>query len=145
MLTDFGLARMTQYTQAFFQTTTRDATAGSVRWTAYELFPLDLQSGSDDDSSSEEGLLSHGLPAPPARPSGQSSINLAIPSASGEDQWVANANAESELPEIRIGEEDEDEDGHHTKETDIWAFGMVIYVCEVIPYRNGLNSFSPRK
>ena len=110
MLTDFGLARMTQYTQAFFQTTTRDATAGSVRWTAYELFPLDLQSGSDESSSSEEDLSLNVPSTPFARStiSDQNHISLAVSSASSENRSNPTFTGESEIPEIRIGEEDED-------------------------------------
>lgn len=127
MLTDFGLARMTQYTQAFFQTTTRDATAGSVRWTAYELIPLDLQSGSDDDSLDEEGSPSQGLAAAAfAKPVEQNPINPAV--SNGGYNPIVNTIHEYGQPEVKRGDYDEDSEGHHTKETDIWAFGMVIYV-----------------
>lgn len=129
MLTDFGLARMTQYTQAFFQTTTRDATAGSVRWTAYELFPLDLQSGSDEESSSEENILPYFSEVPSVGIDIQSRLDVATSSTNGENRSVASSSHEFGLPYTNIGEEDEDSNGHHTKETDIWAFGMVIYVC----------------
>ena len=129
MLTDFGIARMTQYTQAFFQTTTRDATAGSVRWTAYELFPLDLQSGPEESSSSEEELPPHG-----SKVEG-SHTNLVAPSTSGKGQSNANSSYEYGLPDIEIVK-DEDSEGHHTKGTDIWALGMVIYVCGLIVFRD---------
>lgn len=134
MLTDFGIARMTQYTQAFFQTTTRDATAGSVRWTAYELFPLDLQSG-PEESSSEEELL-------PRMPIAERIYNnLVVPSTSGgEGRYNATSSPKGGLSEIKIGE-DEDSEGHHTKGTDIWAFGMVIYVRGFIISHDGFISF----
>lgn len=129
MLTDFGLARMTQYTQAFFRTTTHDATAGSVRWTAYEIFDSDLQSESDDDHSSEEDKLTHKFAGVSASSAAPSYIALAVPSASDENLDGANLNSG---PQGRGRSEDKDSEGHHTKETDMWAFGMVIYVRESI-------------
>lgn len=51
MLTDFGLSRMIQYSQAIMKTTARDATCGSMRWMAIELIKLQT----DVDQSSEEG------------------------------------------------------------------------------------------
>lgn len=144
MLTDFGIARMTQYTQSFFQTTTRDGKFGSLRWTAYELVICDLQSESDDNSSVEEDLPPSGSAVGFARPTERRYSNLAMSSTRSEAQPSANACYEPELPETKV--EDEDADSrYHTKETDMWAFGMVIYVCKFILILRDLTHCDPRK
>ena len=42
-------------------------------------------------------------------------------SAKGSTRWMAIELCPSHL-------EEDDSEGNHTKETDIWAFGMVVYV-----------------
>ena len=109
MLTDFGFARMAKYSQTFFKTATRDASAGSDRWMAKEFFDFDKLLGSNDSSSDEEHVQSR-------RPV-RAKVHAVVPGARGEESRPKK---------------------QHTKETDIWALGMVFYVCKYI-----LTPFKP--
>ena len=157
MLTDFGSARMTRYTQAFLQTTRRDAKASTVRWIAYELISHDVELNEQDETSSddEDNLEERAteLFSQDVQPSRQSetSNNAEDNRAEGPVETVAmsgiritrssNMNlldsdqdggrnihslSSSVSNESDAAEEDEDE-GRHTQESDMWAFGMVIY------------------
>ena len=58
MLTDFGLSRMIQYSQAIMETTARHSMCGSVRWMAIELIDIesDQPSRATNEDSSDEGF-----------------------------------------------------------------------------------------
>lgn len=128
MLTDFGLARMAQCTQAFFKTTANNGKYGSLRWMAYELVIQDIQSESDDDSL-VENEASHNISAVgSARTAEKRNIDLVVPGARNEAQPTVSVNHGSRPPEVKEYEEDVGPDEYHTKEADMWAFGMVIYV-----------------
>lgn len=129
MLTNFGRARMARYTQAFFRITTHGGIGGSIRWMARELVTQDAQSESDDDSLIEEDLSQYDSAFEFARPADQRNINPATLCIRNQAKPIVNVNHGSSLPEVKEDEEDIDSDEHHTKETDMWAFGMVIYVC----------------
>lgn len=52
MLTDFGLARMQEYTKAFMRTTDSNEIRGSIRYMAYEFFEINsLPSQTNDPES----------------------------------------------------------------------------------------------
>lgn len=87
-ITDFGLSRMTSYSQTILATSSHNTIRGSARWMAYEL--LTQETGTEDSSQS---CLLKGPESPGPTSYTESSIVT------------------------------------HTKASDIWAFGMVIYVC----------------
>lgn len=157
MLTGFATASMRYYTQSFFMTTTHDVTGGSVRWAAYELFLLDHLLGSDCGSSSEEEPPpQHGLAHSFPTFAGQTHLGPAVSPTNSEDEYIPADTSlwwdEGEMDDYdsekgeneddsemggdeddnEIGEDEDDFEVSHTKKTDIWAFGMVVYVCNPI-------------
>lgn len=107
MITSFGSAR-TLYSQSFMCTTTLDAKSGTLRWTAHELLLPEMDNMPECDESDLGSELEE------TEPGRATSIH-------DEDEGlaeIANSEHASEVGDLV-----------HTKETDIWAFGMVIYVC----------------
>lgn len=89
---------MVQYSHVFLQTTTRNI-GGSARWMSFELlYPDDSESGPEE--SPDTG-------------------------SRHDDTDIENDDEEQE---DRDKDSDDEVIIRHTKESDMWAFGMVIYV-----------------
>lgn len=101
MITDFGFARILQHSRISVCATDHDAKGGSVHWLAYELLTAKRKHKAEADVVIIDKDLSE-------------VIGTSVPMYHKDSKTV-----EFELSD----------GGSYTRESDVWAFGMVIYVC----------------
>ena len=141
MITDFGLSRMIACSQTMLKTTSyQSSVKGSARWMANELIQTESSDSSMDSERSSGVLLDtaddlHGIPVHMPGMAGSDSTARIIPMDSVEEEPITPSErylpgVSNSLPyaEMEASEAGEELDSVHTKESDMWSFGMVIYI-----------------